>query len=56
MAEQPIRYEVVDSVAWLTITGRGAQRAEQRCAHGAFDAVRRFNDDDAAKVPVLTGV
>ncbi|CQD24383.1 enoyl-CoA hydratase/isomerase [Mycobacterium lentiflavum] len=56
MAEQPIRYEVVDSVAWLTINRPGARNALNNAVRtGLFDAVRRFNDDDAAKVLVLTG-
>ena len=57
MAEQPIRYEVVDSVAWLTINRPEARNALNNAVRtGLFDAVRRFNDDDAAKVLVLTGV
>lgn len=56
MAEQPIRYEVVDSVAWLTINRPAARNALNNAVRtGLFDAVRRFNDDDAAKVLVLTG-
>lgn len=57
MGEQPIRYEVVDSVAWLTINRPEARNALNNAVRaGLFDAVRRFNDDDAAKVLVLTGV
>ena len=57
MAEQPVRYEVVDSVAWLTINRPEARNALNNAVRtGLFDAVRRFNDDDAAKVLVLTGV
>nr|WP_199340306.1 enoyl-CoA hydratase-related protein [Mycobacteroides chelonae] len=57
VAEQPVRYEVVDSVAWLTINRPEARNALNNAVRtGLFDAVRRFNDDDAAKVLVLTGV
>lgn len=56
MREQPIRYEVVDGVAWLTINRPEARNALNDSVRlGLFDAVRRFNDDDAAKVLVLTG-
>lgn len=56
MAEQAIRYEVVDSVAWLTINRPEARNALNNAVRaGLFDAVRRFNDDDAARVLVLTG-
>ncbi|MDV3133384.1 enoyl-CoA hydratase/isomerase family protein [Mycobacterium sp. 29Ha] len=56
MGEQPIRYEVVGGVAWLTINRPEARNALNYAVRtGLFDAVRRFNDDDAAKVLVLTG-
>ncbi|SOX54629.1 enoyl-CoA hydratase, partial [Mycobacterium ahvazicum] len=56
VAEQAIRYEVVDSVAWLTINRPEARNALNNAVRaGLFDAVRRFNDDDAARVLVLTG-
>jgi enoyl-CoA hydratase/carnithine racemase len=56
VAEQAIRYEVVDSVAWLTINRPEAHNALNNAVRaGLFDAVRRFNDDDAARVLVLTG-
>src|SRR4051794_41581790 len=51
-----VRYEVVQRVAWLTIDrpeARNALSAEVRA--GLWDGVRRFNDDDAAAVLVLTG-
>ena len=50
VAEQPIRYEVVDSVAWLTINRPEARNALNNAVRtGLFDAVRRFNDDDGAR-------
>ncbi|MCW2637040.1 MAG: enoyl-CoA hydratase [Blastococcus sp.] len=51
-----VRYEVLDRVAWLTIDrpeARNALSAEVR--DGLWAGVRRFNDDDAAAVLVLTG-
>jgi enoyl-CoA hydratase/carnithine racemase len=51
-----VRYEVLDRVAWLTIDrpeARNALSAEVRA--GLWAGVRRFNDDDAAAVLVLTG-
>lgn len=49
-------YELRGPVAWLTINrpeARNALNSEVR--EGLFAGVRRFNDDDAAKVLVLTG-
>ena len=47
VAEQPVRYEVVDSVACLTINRPEARNALNNAVRtGLFDAVRRFNDDD----------
>ena len=44
-------------MAWLTINRPEARNALNNAVRtGLFDAVRRFNDDDAAKVLVLTGV
>jgi enoyl-CoA hydratase/carnithine racemase len=51
-----VTYDVVDGVAWLTIDrpeARNALSASVRA--GLWDGVRRFNDDDAAGVLVLTG-
>jgi enoyl-CoA hydratase/carnithine racemase len=51
-----VTYEVDNGVAWLTIDrpeARNALSAEVRA--GLWDGVRRFNDDDAAAVLVLTG-
>lgn len=56
MSAEAVRYEVADGVAWLTI-----DRPEQRNAlskdvrDGLWDGARRFNEDDAAGVLVLTG-
>jgi len=49
-------YELRGTVAWLTINrpeARNALNSEVR--EGLFAGVRRFNDDDAAKVLILTG-
>lgn len=49
-------YELRGPVAWLTINrpeARNALNSEVR--EGLFAGARRFNDDDAAKVLVLTG-
>jgi enoyl-CoA hydratase/carnithine racemase len=49
-------YELRGPVAWLTINrpeARNALNSEVR--EGLFAGVRRFNDDDAARVLVLTG-
>ena len=49
-------YELRGAVAWLTINrpeARNALNSEVR--EGLFAGVRRFNDDDAARVLVLTG-
>jgi enoyl-CoA hydratase/carnithine racemase len=51
-----VRYELQGPVTWLTIDrpeARNALSAEVRA--GLWDGVRRFNDDDAAAVLVLTG-
>lgn len=56
MRQEPIIYEVVDGVAWLTINRPEARNALNAAVRqGLFDAVRRFNDDDSARVLVLTG-
>jgi enoyl-CoA hydratase/carnithine racemase len=49
-------YELRGPVAWLTINrpeARNALNSEVR--EGLFAGVRRFNDDDAARVLILTG-
>lgn len=52
----PVRYEVVRGVAWLTIDRPEARNAlSQAVREGLFDGVRRFNADDEAAVLVLTG-
>jgi enoyl-CoA hydratase/carnithine racemase len=51
-----VRYDVDDGVAWVTIDrpeARNALSADVRA--GLWDAVVRFNADDAAQVLVLTG-
>ncbi len=53
---EAVSYEVVNEVAWLTIERperRNALSAEVRA--GLFAGARRFNDDDSARVLVLTG-
>jgi enoyl-CoA hydratase/carnithine racemase len=51
-----VRYEVVRDVAWLTINRPGARNALSKAVRqGLFDGVQRFNEDDDAKVMVLTG-
>ena len=54
--DQPVRYEVVRGVAWLTIDRPGARNALSKAVReGLFAGVRRFNDDDTRQVLVLTG-
>jgi enoyl-CoA hydratase/carnithine racemase len=56
LSEETIIYEVVDGVAWLTINRPEARNALNAAVRqGLFDTVRRFNDDDSARVLVLTG-
>jgi len=51
-----VRYDVDDGVAWLTIDRPEARNAlNQAVRTGLFDGIRRFNDDDSARVLVLTG-
>ncbi|HEY8217986.1 MAG TPA: enoyl-CoA hydratase-related protein [Acidimicrobiia bacterium] len=51
-----VRYEVDGPVAWVTIDRPEARNALNRAVReGLFDAVRRFDDDAAARVLVLTG-
>ncbi len=52
----PVRYEVVRSVGWLTIDRPETRNAlSQPVREALFAGVRRFNADDTAKVLVLTG-
>lgn len=54
--EPATTYELRGPVAWLTINRPDARNAlNQQVRDGLFAGVRRFNDDDAAKVLVLTG-
>ena len=56
VTEQPVRYEVVDGVAWLTINRPETRNALNKAVRdGLFAGVHRFNADGAAKVLVLTG-
>ena len=51
-----VSYRVADGVAWLTIERPEARNALNAAVRaGLFAGVRRFNDDDDAKVLVLTG-
>jgi enoyl-CoA hydratase/carnithine racemase len=51
-----VSYDVRDGVAWLTIQRPEARNALNKAVRdGLFDGVRRFNDDESAKVLVLTG-
>lgn len=49
-------YDVRNGVAWLTINRPEARNSLNKAVRdGLFDGVRRFNDDEDAKVLVLTG-
>jgi enoyl-CoA hydratase/carnithine racemase len=51
-----VTYEVENGVAWLTIDRPEARNALSAAVRaGLWDGVRRFDDDDAAAVLVLTG-
>jgi enoyl-CoA hydratase/carnithine racemase len=53
---EPVRYEVTSGVAWLTIDRPEARNALSKAVReGLFSGVRRFNDDESARVLVLTG-
>src|SRR3954468_2731630 len=55
-ARDAVRYEVDDGVAWLTIDREEARNALGAAVRaGLWEGTRRFNDDDAAHVLVLTG-
>ncbi|MDN5917672.1 MAG: enoyl-CoA hydratase-related protein [Pseudonocardia sp.] len=52
----PVTYEVTDGVAWLTIDRPQARNAlSKQVRDGLWAGTRRFVDDDAAAVLVLTG-
>ena len=52
----PVTYQVVDGVAWLTINRPEARNALNAAVReGLWDGIRRFNDDANAQVLVLTG-
>lgn len=51
-----VTYEVRNSIAWLTINRPDARNSLNRAVRdGLFAGVRRFNEDESAKVLVLTG-
>src|SRR5215470_6257945 len=53
---EAVSYRVDNGVAWLTIERPEARNALNEAARmGLFAGARRFNDDDTAKVLVLTG-
>ncbi|MFJ8816598.1 enoyl-CoA hydratase/isomerase family protein [Amycolatopsis thermoflava] len=54
--DAPVTYELRNRVAWLTINRPERRNALSRdVREGLFAGVRRFNEDDDAKVLVLTG-
>lgn len=56
MVGATVLYEVVAGVAWVTINRPEARNAlNEAVRKGLFDAARRFNADEAAKVLVLIG-
>lgn len=53
---EQVTYRVTDSVAWLTINRPEAHNALNRAVReGLFAGFHRFNEDDGARVLVLTG-
>jgi enoyl-CoA hydratase/carnithine racemase len=53
---EAVTYSVTNGVAWLTISRPEAHNALNKAVRdGLFAGLRRFNDDDEAKVLVLTG-
>lgn len=51
-----VTYELVEGVAWITINRPEARNSLNRAVReGLFEAVRRFNVDDDARILVLTG-
>jgi len=56
LATEAVTYELRGAVAWLTINRPEAHNALNKAVReGLFAGVRRFNQDDDAKVLVLTG-
>jgi enoyl-CoA hydratase/carnithine racemase len=56
MSSTAVRYELRGPAAWLTISRPEARNAlSQAVRDGLWEGVRRFNDDPAARVLVLTG-
>ena len=56
MTDEPVRYDLDNGVAWLTINRPDARNALSAAVReGLFAGIRRFNADDAARVLVLTG-
>lgn len=56
MDDAVVTYECKDKVAWLTINRPEARNALSRAVRdGLWDGFRRFADDDAAAVLILTG-
>lgn len=53
---EPVTYAVTNGVAWLTINRPEAHNALNKAVRdGLFAGFRRFNEDEAAQVLVLTG-
>lgn len=53
---QPVTYEMVDGVAWLTMNRPEARNAlNQALRRGLFEGLHRFDSDPDAAVLVLTG-
>lgn len=51
-----VTYEVVRGVAWATINRAEASNAlNESVRAGLFDVAARFNEDESARVLVLTG-
>lgn len=51
-----VRYELRNQIAWLTIDRPEARNSLSKAVRdGLFAGIRHFNDDDAAKVLILTG-
>ncbi len=54
--DDPVIYDVVDGVAWLTINRPHSRNAlSVAVRQGLWDGARRFNEDADARVLVLTG-
>jgi enoyl-CoA hydratase/carnithine racemase len=55
--EEAVRYSVEDGVAWLEINRPDSRNAlSQAVRDGLWAGMRRFNEDDDAKVLILTAV